>query len=200
MPVKYNDAPEWPTLNCVGTVRVATKDGEFEAYQKPDKEDGSKGNLIIAVEFKADPATNGPDLKKWFWFDAEQFNSNGDGAKISEYAQRSFDSFFMNASGFAVCEGLTGDVSWIKRLEEFYNQQDGSTDVQAIAREVASRIDGQLIGYQAVQKREETGEVDSEGKKVRVRVKKYELGDRFFDGNNLKRVPKGKNVQNSWES
>lgn len=94
-------------------------------------------------------------------------------------------------SGLSLIAGLTGSPDAASKLvEDIYSvvktekdKETGATisyvadsDLDAVVK----RHIGTTVGYVLKQKEEETGEVDEEGNKIRIRTNNYELSDLFF--------------------
>lgn len=180
MSVRANPVPDIPTLNCVGTISVATKDGSHIAYTKE-----GTNYQIIAFDFVADPMTTGVNGRTWVTLNDRQFDPYSDSSEFLPWQRQNFDRWFLKGgqSRFAVLQHLTeedGD-GWLRKLEQHFDSDTGITDMQAIAQEIASRIDGKTIGYQVKQERQKAGVNPDTGKMEYVNTDRYVIGDIFFD-------------------
>lgn len=182
---KFNaiSAPQLPSIACVGTIAniADTKPSESGAYNvtnvKIEPRGGGYGtqfSLLSRPEwlvpgFAPDVELEGNKSANFVY----QTNIQGPpGSGISrlvgiagseEAADKMVDEIF--AAVTTENDEAGNAVSFVP---------DGKLD--AAVRKYA----GKLIGYTLVQKKEDTGEVDAAGKKVKIRTGNYELGKLFF--------------------
>lgn len=169
-----------PTLNCIGTIKVATKDGNYVAYTKE-----GTGYNIIAFDFEADPMTTGVSGRTWVTLNNRQFDPYSENSEFLDWQKNNFDRWFISGgrSKFAVLEFLTQDegIGWLQKLESHFDSATGETDMQAIAQEIAARIDGKTIGYQVKQESKKVGTDPETGKNQYTKTDNYVIGDFFYD-------------------
>lgn len=178
-------APKLPKMACIGTIaNVAdTKASASGSYNVTNiaiepRGGGYKSQFALLTRpdwlipgFAPDVELDGNDGAKFVYrTNIQNYNNAGPSrllglAGSEEKAEKLVDDIFSSVTTQKDAE--TGS--------EFQVVPDDK--LTAIIRKYTA---GTTVGYVLVQKMEDTGEVDEEGKKIKIRTPNYELGELFF--------------------
>ena len=183
---KFNavSAPKLPNIACVGTVAsiADTKPSESGAYNVTNIKIEPRGGGY-ATQFAL--LTRPEWLIPAFSPDVELEGNTSAQFVYQTNIQGPPNSGVSRLVGIAgseeAADKLVDDIfaAVVTETDKDGNAFSSVPDVQ-LTSAIRKHADGKLVGYTLVQKKEDTGEVDEKGKKIKIRTGNYELGKLFF--------------------
>lgn len=178
-------APKLPKMACIGTIaNVAdTKASSSGSYNVTNISIEPRGGgyksqfaLLTRPEWMA-PAFN-PDIAL----------DGNDGAKfvyrtnIQNYSNAGPSRLLGLAGSEEASEKLVDDIfsSVVTQKDPESGEEVSFIPDEKLTAVIRKYANAATIGYVLVQKMEDTGEVDEDGKKIKLRTPNYELGELFF--------------------